>query len=214
MKYAKIVIFIIIICLFGLIFVCINRESFADSNNPQSITEKQNQEYTLKNYCRVFEIEPTNNINYKYRLISKDGHIVFEDTTFRLPPSFMFINDTIIKIHIGAGPGVFSDRFFDVSNNMVSEPFYVPCMTHQKMVVSIRYIADSGYTYLMIQDMFNQSINYLYEKIDVENTSFPNNSIMNIRFISDYVIWLKYKSLDGSINSKLYFLKNINTDSL
>jgi len=197
------------ICLFILtITYIIDHKSFTDASSVQNANDIQNQEDELQNYYRVFEIEPTNNRNYEYQLINKEGHVVFEDTTFRLPPSFSFIDDKIIKIHIGAGPDVFSDRFFDISNNMVSEPFYAPYMTHKKMVVSILYIPDKANTYFIIQDMFNKNKNYLYEKIDIENTSFPHNSIMNLRFLSNYIVWLKYESSDGSIKSKLYFLSN------
>lgn len=95
------------------------------------------QSIILKKFYTLVEIEPSNNMKYKYQLLNKNDDTIFEDTTFRLPPSFSFIDNNIIRVRIGAGTNVYNDRFYDILNNKLSEYFLSPYTTLENMAASI-----------------------------------------------------------------------------
>jgi len=177
------------------------------SKEYQEITNEEllNDRDTFR-YITLKELEPTNNLRYKYQLLNNEGKVIFEDTTFRLPPKFYFISENIIRIRISAGTGVYFDKFYDILNEKISDYFYAPYAIFENYVISVQYIQEENDTFLIVQDMFIKNETYLYQKIDIAYSTSPDVHIKSIKILVKNTIYIQYESKKILKSRKKYFV--------
>ena len=171
--------------------------------------EKEDTDFDITKYYKLVELEPTANRKYQYQLLNDAGAVIYEDTTFRLPPEFSIVEGSIVKVRTSAGTGVYFDMFYSFSDNKISEFFYTPYATFGEYVVSIQYIQEEDDTFIFVKDMFDSTRTYLSCRIDVSNQSFPNSSIHSIELRPNDVLYVSYEAQEDDILvEKLYVLKD------
>ena len=207
MMYILISIFV----LSSMIFVMANNHhaEFADMDTALE-TNRKNNELAL-NYGETlvesgsnFRIIRTNEDDtnavpeFCYEVFNNDGKVVIDGNDWRIP-SFININDDVLKISVSAGTGVHMVQFYSAESDMLSEVFDTPIMITNELIGLLRW-SDTGALNLIVRNIFDKGI--YYNEFLLENFSNvinPLDAVIQTKYLGDgrlEIIYLSGESFD------------------
>ena len=163
-------------------------------------------EMDVDTFFRIVELESTHTSQYQYQILDQSGRIVFEETVLRHYPAAEFIDANTLRVRIGAGTYAFSDRYYDVKRNVVSDVFNTPYDAINQMVISVLPGQEPGTANLIIEEMFNTSIVLLSESIQCYYHAIPILAFQSIGIDENEVTATYFIDADGSTEKAVFVL--------
>jgi len=141
---------------------------------------------------------------FRYEVFNNNGEIVRSGTGWRIP-SFININENVLKISIGVGTGTQMVQFYSAKNDMFSEVFDTPIVITNELIGLLRW-SDSDELNLIVRDIFD--IEIYYNEFLLENFSSvanPIDALKGIEYLGNDKLEVTYLSGEHFVEKSIIF---------
>jgi len=150
-------------------------------------------------YCANTDISKTYTIyenNYEYKVVVRqyNGNVIISEDTYNMEPIIKEVGDDMLTLTIGQGDWHIT-RFINVKEGTISEGFgNVEAYDSNKVVYPIY---EDGTIKIVIQDIYDKDKYYREVIRDYAPVAVPKSMIIDIKFLDDLSLLLKYYSGEG-----------------
>lgn len=196
--------FLLIVVLLCMTSSCQNNTSneVVEPSNMESIIrngesiEKIELLYVTKDYITIAFVDDNEYMqSFKTFFINVRGDIKKYLVTYS-EPKFTYIDESILEISNGAGPGVYCNHYFDISRSILTDTFLSPIAVTNEAIAYVEYSSARGWV-VVIQNLWDKEKYYKEYLLDLDAATV-NDAMNDAMFINGYRLGVDYLSKNGT----------------